>query len=104
MMKSNFFEQALVNSGFSIRDFVRGNMPYQMETSEMLAFDNIMCRAQAALSFKEFFKQNLSEIKYQQKTHQSRIIYYLTRSGEKNILEKKKHKFVGELNMLNTLL
>ena len=31
MMKSNFFEQALVNSGFSITDFVRGNQPYQME-------------------------------------------------------------------------
>jgi hypothetical protein len=36
--------------------------------------------------------------------HQSRIIYQMTRSVEKSILEKKKYKYVGELNMLNTLI
>jgi hypothetical protein len=29
MMKSNFFEQTLVSSGFSIRDFVRANQVNQ---------------------------------------------------------------------------
>ena len=83
---------------------MRANQVQSIETQDMKAFDNIMCRAQAGLSFKEFFKQQLSEIKYQQKMHQSRIIYNLTRSGEKPILEKKKHKYVGELNMVNTLI
>lgn len=94
-MKSNFFEQVLNNSGFSIREFVRGSKTEFLDSQVEAAFDNIMCRAQAAMAFKEFFKQSLSEIKMQQKLHQSRVILYLTRGSEKGKLEKQKLKYIG---------
>ena len=46
MMKSSFFEQALVNSGFSIKDYIRaGQVDITFDKTEQAAFDNIMCRA-----------------------------------------------------------
>ena len=32
------------------------------------------------------------------------MIYFLSKRGEKSILEKKKHKLIGEINMLNQIL
>ena len=66
MMKSNFFEQSLVTSGFSIKEFLKAGQDLSARNiKEQITFETVISRAQAALLFKEYFNQSLSEIKYE---------------------------------------
>ena len=75
-----------------------------MQTEEQASFENVMIRAQTAKSFKEFYRQNLSEIKYEMAMHQSRMMQHLSQRGKRRILEKKKYKCLGEINTLTYIL
>ena len=78
MMRSLFYEKQLVNEDFSILRFIKGaggdsrNQSQIMEVSqsevtleEDTAFEEVMSKAQTSKSFKEFYRQNLSELKYE---------------------------------------
>jgi hypothetical protein len=56
------------------------------------------------MAFKELFKQNFSEIKFQHKVHQARVILFLTRPTQKPRLEKRKQQYIGELSILKGIL
>jgi hypothetical protein len=81
MMRSLFYEKELVTSKFSIVNFIKGineddreESSIDLETEESSKFDEIMIRAQTAKSFKEFYRQNLSEIKFEMAMHQTRLM------------------------------
>lgn len=63
-----------------------------------------MSRAQTSKSFKEFYRQNLSELKYEILMHQSRLQQYMSIRGHRRILEKKKYKCLGEICTLSMIL
>lgn len=114
MMRSLFYEKRLVGADYSIMNFVKGISQKELleedstggglETEESTMFDEVMTRAQTAKSFKEFYRQNLSEIKYEQSMHQMRMLQYLSIRGSRRILEKKKYKCLGEISSLTTVL
>ena len=80
----------------------RGNVEAVQSADEN--FDEVMCRAQAAQSFKEYYRHNLSELKYEMKMHQSRLLHFLSSRGERRLLEKRKYKCIGEINSLTKIL
>lgn len=77
MMRSLFYEKELVNSNYSILNFVKSpNACFEddqsmndIDTEESLKFKEVLTRAQMSKSFKEFYRQNLSEIKYEMQMH-----------------------------------
>ena len=83
MMRSLFYEKQLVDSKFSISNFVkcaqsRENLEEdsqeEIQTEEGTNFEEAMTRAQAAKSFEEFYRQNLSEVRYEMQMHQARLL------------------------------
>ena len=57
----------------------------------------ILAQAQCAHTFKEFFAQNLTDLRYQLKTHSTKLMWYFGRRGPYRDQQKKKNKCVGEL-------
>ena len=114
MMKSLVFEQQLVSSNFDIKSYVTGKPPgflspsnrKKVDTIESADenFDAVMCRAQAAQSFKEYFKHNISELKYEVKMHSARLLHFLNSRGQRRLLEKRKYKCIGEINSLAKII
>lgn len=81
MMRSLFYEKELVTSKYSIVNFIKGidedlreESSIDIDTEESTKFEEVMIRAQTAKSFKEFYRQNLSEIKYEMSMHQTRLM------------------------------
>ena len=111
MMRSLFYEKELINANYSIVNFVKGTN-YSLEeesvnskeTEESAMFEDVMIRAQTAKSFKEFYRQNLSEIRYEMAMHQTRLMQFLSIRGTRRILEKKKYKCLGEISTLTKIL
>ena len=67
MMKSFFFQQQLVNTGFSIAEYtenqlnrVRASEDELKDMDEDQIFEDVMTRAYTAQAFKEFYKCNLA--------------------------------------------
>ena len=108
-MKSLMFEKELVGSGFDIDSFVRGHEAGTLRNLTAVPdadenFEEVMSRAQAAQAFKEFYRHNLSELKYEVKMHHSRMLHLLSSRGERRLQEKKKYKCIGEINTLSRIL
>ena len=88
MMKSFFFQQQLVNTGFSIPDYVtlelqrvRAAEDAIHDIEEDKIFEEVMPRAYAGLAFKEYYKQHLSQLKYELKTTNARVLHYVGARG-----------------------
>ena len=68
MMKSLFYEQELLNSKMQIKDFVHTESEKSTSSKEQ-HWEEVMIRAQTAYTYKEFYKQVLSELHYEVKMH-----------------------------------
>ena len=83
-----------------IQDLVGTESSEQSSSRQVRHFEEVMIRAQTAYTFKEFYKQKLSELQYEMKMHKQRLIYYLGSRGSRPIAEKKKFKALGEINQI----
>lgn len=66
--------------------------------------ERIQIKTKAALMFKKFYAEKLGELKYELKLHQSRLIYFFCRRGQRRELEKKKFKALGEMKIICEIL
>ena len=69
-----------------------------------MEINRIISREKVGLSFKEFYKENLSALKYEIKQNQSKLLYWMSKTGQRRLLEKKKYKCIGELSILNEIV
>ena len=103
------FEKELVNSDFDIDAYIRGHEAGAPKNKGITPdadenFEDVMTRAQAAQAFKEYYRHNLSELKYEIKMHHSRMLHFLSSRGSRRLEEKKKYKCIGEINILTKML
>ena len=63
-------------------------------------FEDMMNRAYIGMAFREFFKQQLCNLKFELRTANVRMLYYASNRGRQRILEKKKYKTLGEIASL----
>ena len=50
-----------------------------------------------SLNFKEFYKAQLGEIQYEQKSYKGKLMTYFSKRGKKRELERRKFKTLGYL-------
>lgn len=74
------------------------------DAEEDKLFEDIMTRAYTAMAFREFYKHNLTQLKYEMKTSNARILHYNSSRGLQRLCEKKKYKTLGEMCSLSLLL
>ena len=63
-----------------------------------------MSRAYIAQAFREYYKHQLTILKYELKVNNARMLHYLSSRGEQRILEKKKYKTLGALCSLAQIM
>ena len=89
-MKGIFFEEELVKNPISFDKIVRGGETGLQRKDSVLKiqsgdkkeqFVDVIKKAQLSQSFKLYFKQNLSELKYELKMHHTRLINQLDVRG-----------------------
>ena len=74
------------------------------DVDEDRVFEEVMTRAYCAQAFREFYKNHLTQLKFELKTSNARVLHYMSQRGQQRLLEKKKYKTLGEMCSLATML
>ena len=67
-------------------------------------FEDFMTRAYTGQAFREFYKQHLTQFKYELKTSNVRLLHFMSQRGQQRIMQKKKYKALGELSVIEKML